>query len=317
MRLRFFLPIVLLVLIAACGDSTPSASTLAGAVVPGETEVVAPPTVVVEPTATPEPPPLPTPLPWAPPPTTRSARPAPEISAAAAVVLDEASASVLYEKNGFQPLSPASLTKIATLILALEKGDPDAWVETDVDSSTMRGSTVMGLEPGDRFRLRDLEYGLMLPSGNDAALAIGRFLSGSDAAFVGEMNGLLRRLGLNDGHFSNPHGLGAADHVVSAYEVAMLSRYGMSLPGFKEIVNTPSWTARGSRELRFGNINTFLTAYRSADGVKTGYTRRAGFTLAASATRNGRRIYVVVLNAPNRTSDAVALMDWAFSSHAW
>jgi D-alanyl-D-alanine carboxypeptidase len=175
----------------------------------------------------------------------------------------------------------------------------------------------MGLLPGDWFTLRDLLYGMMLPSGNDAALAIGRHLAGSDAAFIGEMNALAERLGLWDTHFANPHGLGARDHFTSARDLAMLSRYAMTVPGFADLVATPSWTANGSRGIALGNINTFLFNYPGADGLKTGYTRRAGPTLAASATRAGHRLFVVLLNAPARESDAYALMDWAFSAFEW
>jgi D-alanyl-D-alanine carboxypeptidase len=255
---------------------------------------------------------------WAAAPTFRFRAPGPpEITAQAAIVIDEASGAVLYEKEAHVPLAPASLTKIATLILALEHGDLDAWVDIDVDWREMRGSTVMGLIPGDRFILHDLLYGLMLPSGNDAALAIGRFIAGSDAAFVGRMNGLLYRLGLDEGQFANAHGLGNTSHNISTYALGMLSRYGMSLPGFQEISTAPRWTARGNRTLIFSNINTFLYVYPGADGVKSGYTRRSGNTLAASATRNGHRVYAIVFNAPGRDSDASRLLNWAFTSFTW
>ena len=170
----------------------------------------------------------------------------------------------------------------------------------------MRGSTVMGLLPGDRFTLRDLLYGLMLPSGNDAALAIGRYVAGSDEAFVAEMNELVTRLGLSDSHFANPHGLGGVNHVTSAYDLAMLSRYGMSLPGFYDIVNTRHyWKAQGNRVIEVANITGFLRMYRGADGVKTGYTRNAGSTLAAGAWRDGHRLYAVILNSGSREADAI------------
>ncbi|HXH20802.1 MAG TPA: D-alanyl-D-alanine carboxypeptidase family protein [Dehalococcoidia bacterium] len=247
----------------------------------------------------------------------RAATPPPEIAGLAAVVIDEASGAVLYDKDAHLRLPPASLTKIATAILALEHGNLDDEVTVDVDSRVMRGSTVMGLEPGDRFSLRDLLYGLMLPSGNDAALAIGRHLAGSDGAFVERMNGLLARLGLRESHFLNPHGLGRGEHLASAYDIAMLSRYAMSLPGFHELVNARSWVARGSRTIPLTNINTFLGYYPGADGVKTGYTRSAGSTLAASAARNGHRLFVVVLNSPARNEDARRLLNWAFTTYAW
>jgi D-alanyl-D-alanine carboxypeptidase len=175
----------------------------------------------------------------------------------------------------------------------------------------------MGLLPGDRFPLRDLLYGLMLPSGNDAALAIGRHISGSDQAFVAQMNLLLARFGLTNSRFANPHGLGTDGHYTSAYDLAVLARYGMSLPGFKEIVTAPFWHTHGSRPLSFSNINSFLYTYRGADGIKTGYTRRAGPTLVASATRDGHRLYAVLLNAPSREWDATLLLNCTFANHVW
>jgi serine-type D-Ala-D-Ala carboxypeptidase (penicillin-binding protein 5/6) len=241
----------------------------------------------------------------------------PAVSAVAAVLIDEASGAVLFDKNAHMPLPPASLTKIATLILALESGRLDEWVDVDVDSTAMPGSTIMGLLPGDRFTLRDLLYGLMLPSGNDAALAIGRYLAGSDEAFVTAMNRLTQRLGLTESNFLNPHGLGGGAHATSAYDLAILSRYGMSLPGFREIVTATSWKAAGSRTILLGNINTFLSSYAGADGLKTGYTRSAGRTLAASATRNGHRLYAIVLNSNTRDEDAGRLLNWAFANLTW
>jgi D-alanyl-D-alanine carboxypeptidase len=175
----------------------------------------------------------------------------------------------------------------------------------------------MGLLPGDRFRLRDLLYGTLLSSGNDAALAVGRQVAGSDREFVAQMNELAQRLGLSDTHFVNAHGLSERGHLSTAYDLALLARHAMSTPGFAELVAARSWTAEGSRKIEVGNINTFLTGYPGADGVKTGYTHRAGRTMVASATREGHRVYVVLLNAPNLDEDARRLMDWAFASFRW
>ena len=261
----------------------------------------------------------PVPAPWAPPPLAIQAiAMPPTIEAAAAIVVDDASGAVLYERDAHRPLAPASLTKIATAILAVEEGDLDAWVEVDVDSRTMRGSTVMGLVPGDRFRLRDLLYGLMLASGNDAALAIGRHVAGSDPAFVERMNALAARLGLSESRFINPHGLGGVGHASSAYDIAMLARYGMRLPAFAEVVGARTWTARGSRTIELSTlIDSSLSGLRGADGVKSGYTRSAGKTLAVSATRDGHRVYAVVLNDAERERDAHALIEWAFANYRW
>jgi D-alanyl-D-alanine carboxypeptidase len=259
----------------------------------------------------------PVPAPSASAPVLHSDAPAPEVGALAAVVVDGASGAILYGKDAFRPLPPASLTKIATAILVLEAGGLDTQVDIDVDAREMPRSSVMGLLPGDRFTVRDLLHGLMLPSGNDAAIALARAVSGSEAAFVAEMNGLVDRLALHDTAFANPHGLGSPNHAASAYDLAMLSRYAMTVPGFPELVATGSYTASGTRDLYMANINTFLYSYPGADGLKTGYTRRAGHTLVASAVRDGHRLFAVVLNSATRDADAAALLDWAFASHGW
>ena len=245
--------------------------------------------------------------------------PPPSFDARAAVVIDEASGAVLYDYNAHDSIPMASLTKIATAILALEGAPVDSWVPINtVDYRQMPGSSVMGVVPGDCFTLRDLLYGLMLPSGNDAALAIARYQAGSDEAFVVQMNTLMRRLGLTDTNFTDPHGLGSANHRSSAYDIAMMSRYAMTqLPLFRTIVKTPSWTAYGDRELSMRNVNSFISQVDGADGVKTGYTEEAGRTLSASATRNGHRLYAVILNEQNRYATAGDLIDWAFDNFTW
>ena len=241
----------------------------------------------------------------------------PNVSAYAGVIVDAASGAVLWEKRAHEPLPPASLTKIATAILAIESGKLDASVPIDIDARLMADSTVMGLRPGDCFRVRDLLYGLMLASGNDAALAIGRAVSGSDAAFVAQMNGLLGRLELRESRFVNPHGLDAAGHEASATDLALLSRYALSLPMFADVVRTSQWQAQGSRTVDVYNVNSFLARYGGADGVKTGFTEDAGRTLVASATRDGRRVIVTLLNAPARDDDAQLLLDWVFGNFSW
>ncbi|TAK74244.1 MAG: D-alanyl-D-alanine carboxypeptidase [Dehalococcoidia bacterium] len=241
---------------------------------------------------------------------------APVNTALAAVVMDEASGAVLYEKDAHRALPPASLTKIATAILAAESGRLDELVTVDVDSRVMRGSTVMGLVPGDRFTLRELLHGLMMPSGNDAALAIGRALAGSDAAFVQQMNDLSRRLGLTDTSWANPHGLGGANHYTSAYDLAILSRYYMSFPALRDVVSKRSYTAGVDRPIEMWTLNP-LFGYPGVDGLKTGYTRTAGNTLVTSRVKDGHRIFVVILNDRERAGDAWALSQWAFETYRW
>ena len=254
---------------------------------------------------------------WASGPTmAESSTPAPANAALAAIVIDEASGAVLYEKDAHRQLPPASLTKIATAILAAERGNFDETVTVDVDSRTMRGSTVMGVIPGDRFTMRDLLHGLMMPSGNDAALAIGRALAGSDAAFVQQMNDLSRRLGLTDTNWANPHGLNGLDHRTSAYDLAILSRYYMSFPELRDVASKGVYMAQGDRAIQMYTLNP-LFGYPGVDGLKTGYTRTAGSTLVTSRVKDGNRVFVVILNDGNRAGDAWALTQWAFAAYRW
>lgn len=254
---------------------------------------------------------------------------APEVSASAVAVLDEASMTLLYGKNPDQHRAPASLTKVATAILAIQSDQLDDVVTSDVDCWQMPGSSLMGLRPGDRFTLRDLMYGLILMSGNDAALAIARHLAGNDAMFVYRMNALARSLGLEDTHFTDPHGLGGPEHYSTARDMAILARYAMQFPELREIAHARSWTAWGTREvapddadvkrISMANyVTPFLDTIEGSDGLKTGYTTEAGPTFIGSAERDGRRIYVVLLNAQgDRFAEAGALLDWAFEHHEW
>lgn len=260
---------------------------------------------------------MPSPAPWAAAPVRAAPIPVPAVTAKAVAVVDEASGAVLYAFNAEQPLPPASLTKIATAIVAIEGADLDAWTMTDVDRRGLPDSTLMGLFPGDCFRLRDLLRGLLLASGNDAALALAQAVAGSDDAFVTQMNVRVARLGLVNTHFANPHGLDADGHRASATDLATLARYAMQLPEFAAIVGAEEASAAGSREILLYNSNRFLTRYPGADGVKTGFTADAGRTIVASAVRDGHRVYVVLLDAPDREEDAARLLDWAFLTFLW
>jgi len=244
---------------------------------------------------------------------------APAISARAAIVIDDVSGAVLYESNSHTRLFPASLTKIATAALAIDRGNLDRLVtiDFDLDSPELDDATEMGLDYGDRFTLRDLIYGMLLPSGADASLAIAHAVAGSEQAFVQQMNAFMESLGLFDTHFLDPHGIGGPTHVSSAYDIAMLSRYALRQPLFAKVVDTDEYKAVGSRTITVGNTNPWMFTYPGANGVKSGFTEQAGPTLSASATRSGHRVIVVVLDAPQRNADTTALMDWAFNTFCW
>ena len=258
-------------------------------------------------------------LAWGPAPSPlSSAATPPSVVGESAILIDETSGAVLYEKDPHAHLAPASVTKIMTALIALERGNPDDRVEVNIDSRTMRGSTVMGLIPGERLSLEDLLYGMMLPSGNDAALAIAEHISGSTPNFVALMNQRANELGLVDTHFVNPHGLDNPAHYSSAYDLAVLARIAMQRADFRTIVNTKYRVVKGMlATYQLGTLNPLYSRLAGVDGVKTGFTRNARQTLVGSVTRNGHRVIVVVLKSPDRASDGVGLLNWAFDAYSW
>ncbi|MGE3856117.1 MAG: D-alanyl-D-alanine carboxypeptidase family protein [Dehalococcoidia bacterium] len=258
-------------------------------------------------------------VPWGPTPGLRAGAPeAPAIAGAAAVVLDEASGTILHAKDQHARFPGASLTKIMTALVALERGHLDDRVDVAVDSRRMRGSTVMGLQPGETLTLEDLLYGLMLPSGNDAALAIAEHIGGSTDEFVRLMNQRAAELGMADTLYTNPHGLDSGGPYTSAFDLAVLTRTAMAREDFRTIANTRYKVVTGAQATyQLGNLNPLYGMLPGVDGVKTGYTRRARQTLVGSVTREGHRVYVVVLQSPDRAGDGTSLLNWAFAAHAW
>jgi D-alanyl-D-alanine carboxypeptidase (penicillin-binding protein 5/6) len=244
--------------------------------------------------------------------------PPPPISAKAAVVIDGDTGRVLYDLNAHERRAPASTTKIMTALLAIrDGGDLDRTVISDVDGSQMPDSSIMGLKPGFPISMRDLLYGLMLPSGNDAAIVLAEQVAGSTPAFVDLMNRTAAELGLRDTHFVNPHGLDDVHHYSSAYDLARLGRVAMQDPVFAQIAGTREWHLSPPWDYDLHNGNTLLGGYPGADGVKIGWTDWAGWTLVASAQRDGHRLFVTVLDSEDRNADASALFDWAFASYEW
>jgi D-alanyl-D-alanine carboxypeptidase (penicillin-binding protein 5/6) len=276
-------------------------------------------TLAVEAPAPPAPPPAPAPAaPAVPAPPAASpvlvpTAPAPPVSATAYAVIERSCGALDYGFNEHQRLAPASLTKIVTSLLVAQNANLDDVVDITVSGSQMRkqGSSVMGIEPGQRYSMRDLLYGLLLPSGNDAAVAIAQYLGGGDVnRFVEMMNQQAAALGMADSHFSNPHGLDADDLYSSAYDMAVAGRAALDTPLLFDVSNTRSWvTATG---LSFRNGNKLLGTYPGADGVKIGFTTNAKQTIVAAAERDGRSLIISVFGSEDRYADSRALLDWAF-----
>lgn len=238
----------------------------------------------------------------------------PRLSARAAVLIDAETATVLTERNGHRRIAPASTTKIMTAIVALERGRLDDVATVSKRAARINGSS-MGLRAGQQFRLGDLLVGLMLRSGNDAAVAIAEHVGGTVEGFVEEMNRKAIEVGATATHFVNPHGLDHPNHYTTAYDLAVITRYAMRNPEFARLVAMREASVvelDRPREWKLRNTNRLLFSYADADGVKTGTTGRAGNCLVASATRGDQRLIAVVMNAGDRWRDAQALLDWGF-----
>ncbi|MNB89362.1 D-alanyl-D-alanine carboxypeptidase DacB precursor [compost metagenome] len=237
--------------------------------------------------------------------------------ARAAALIDVESGRLLYSSRGDEPMLIASLTKIMTAIVAIENGDLASKVKVGKNAFAKEGSSLY-LKQGEEMLLEDMLYGLMLRSGNDAATAIAEHVGGSEQGFVYMMNAKAEELGLKNSHFANPHGLDAEGHYSSANDMAVLTAYAMHNPVFKEIVKTQEKTADNPYEkwdYKWANKNKMLRLYEGADGVKTGYTKKALRCLVSSATRGGQQLVAVTLNDGNDWNDHAALLNFGFNHY--
>jgi D-alanyl-D-alanine carboxypeptidase (penicillin-binding protein 5/6) len=247
----------------------------------------------------------------------------PQIGAQSAIVVEYPGGRILYSKNEHERMAPASLTKIMTAILALEYAGPGEIVAATPDD--LVGESAMGLVSGEQQTMLDMLYGMMLPSGNDAAMAIARHLGSTVGAnvqaegadpigrFAVMMNVRAQQLGLAESHFLNPHGLDAEGHYSTAYDLASLSWYALHIPEFNKVVAQAYYEAPGHPLL---NTNEMLTRYEGADGIKTGWTDGCGLCLVTSASRGGHRLISVVLNAPQWWKDSADILDYGFAKIA-
>jgi D-alanyl-D-alanine carboxypeptidase len=242
------------------------------------------------------------------------------VSAKAAALIDVQSGRILYGKNLDKRMRIASLTKIITAIVAIESGKLDETVTVSKNAYRVEGSSIY-LDLGEKQKLIDLVYAIMLRSGNDAATAIAEHVGGGSVQkFVGMMNAKVKELGLEGTHFANPHGLDAEDHYSTAYDMVQLTAYALRNPIFREVVSTKvkkiPWEGKDwNRTMR--NKNKMLIRYEGADGVKTGYTEEAGRCLASSATRYGRQLAVIVLQDGNDWNDSGKLLDYGFTKYQY
>ena len=233
------------------------------------------------------------------------------VSAKRAYVLDAVSGRVLYEKNPDERSLIASTTKIMTALIICEQCNVLDRMRIPKEAVGIEGSS-MYLREGEVLTLQELLYGLMLSSGNDAAVALAIYCGGTVEGFAELMNDKARNLGLHNTHFANPNGLDSPGHYSTARDLAVLAAYAMENPIFRKTVSTKS-LRMGQRCLI--NHNKLLWRVEGADGVKTGYTRAAGRILVSSATRNGRRILAVTIDDPDDWNDHASLLEAGFSRY--
>lgn len=232
------------------------------------------------------------------------------ISAEHAIVLDGQTGRVLYEKDADTTSLIASTTKIMTALIICEQCNVLDRMVIPKEAIGIEGSS-MYLREGEVLTLQELLYGLMLQSGNDAAVALAIYCGGTVEGFAELMNDKAHKLGLNNTHFVNPHGLDAPDHYSTARDLAILSSYAMENPIFVRTVSAKNVTI-GERCLR--NHNKLLWQVDGADGVKTGFTKASGRILVSSVLRQGRRIVTVTINAPDDWNDHKVLIENGFTS---
>ncbi len=241
--------------------------------------------------------------------------PPPPVRAFGAVVMNASTGQVLMSVDAHRRLPMASTTKIMTALLAVELGGLSDRIVVPAGAFNFESdASVMGLRAGDVVTLRELLYGLLLPSGADAANVIAIHYAGSESRFVILMNREARRLGMYDTHYATPHGLPAPNQYSSAYDLAVLGRYVSAIPALMHIVCTRSYSWNGHV---FTNLNHVIFWYPGADGIKPGFTNEAGLCQVLDIRRDGRHLVVALLHTSDMVIDARNLIDYGLQDFRW
>ncbi|HYF82876.1 MAG TPA: D-alanyl-D-alanine carboxypeptidase family protein [Clostridia bacterium] len=242
-----------------------------------------------------------------------------DTSARAAVIMDVNSGRILYSKNMNEKLAMASTTKIMTSLVAIESGKLEEMVTVSKKASHTEGSSIY-LREGERHTVHDLVYAIMLRSGNDAAVAVAEHIGGSVEGFADLMNRKAQEIGAENTQFANPHGLDAAGHYTTAHDLALITAYALRNPVFANIVSSKKKTIEGppneSWDRVMINKNKMLWQFEGGNGVKTGYTQKAGRCLVSSATRDGMQLVCVVLNCGPMWNESSALLEYGFKNYS-
>jgi D-alanyl-D-alanine carboxypeptidase (penicillin-binding protein 5/6) len=232
------------------------------------------------------------------------------------LLADAETGEILWQRNPDLRCYPASLTKIMTAILVLERSNLDDWVTVPKDAAFI-GESSMALKEGEKVQLKDLLNAILVRSANDACVAAAIYLAGSVEKFVEWMNEKAKELGMTNTHFVNPHGLHHPQHFTTARDLLTLTRYALQNPTFRSIVSQREIIIAPTNKSalrRYRNRNKLLELYPGCDGVKTGYTIPAGKCLVASATRNGWQLIAIVLGSQDHFADCATLFDHGFNN---
>ena len=240
-----------------------------------------------------------------------------ETSATSAILIDTDSGRIMYEKNIHNKRSIASISKIMTAIIAIESNKLEEVVNIGEEIDKAYGSGIY-IKKGEHIKLIDLIYGLMLRSGNDAALAIANYVGGNTKNFVNMMNEKAKELGMKNSTFNNPSGLDEEDegNISTAYDMSLLISYAIKNEQFKKIVGTKKYKLQTDmNNYSWTNKNKLLFSYKYTTGGKTGYTEKARRTLVTTATHNGLNLAVVTLNDGNDFTDHKNLFEYGFNNY--
>ena len=242
------------------------------------------------------------------------------INSRACIVFDRNSKMILYGKNERKQVKMASTTKIMTAIIVIENCNLNDTVEVSKKAASTGGSR-LGLKSGDKITIKDLLYGLMLVSGNDAAVALAEHVGGDIQGFADLMNNKANELGLTNTHYESPHGLDSEGHYTTAYELAKLADYALKNETFSNIVGTKNYTVTiNGYPKNLSNTNELLGNLNGIYGVKTGFTNGANRCLVTSCKRGDMDIICVVLGADTknfRTKDSIKLIEYAFNNYIY
>lgn len=247
----------------------------------------------------------------------------PETKAPAAVLMEASSGEIIYEKNPGQRRAPASVTKVATLLVALDalhegKVQLDDRVVTSEAAWEMGGSEIW-LEPGEDLSYQEMLIAIAVGSANDACVAVAEHIAGSEKAFVGLMNEKAQDMGLKNTHFVNAHGLPAKEHYTSAYDMAMLCREAIKYPEFLKLTSIKHYKLRDGKT-QLDNTNKLLWWYDGTDGGKTGWTTEADYCLVSTVKRDNLRLICCVFGVPEikgHFQESVTLYNWGFANYVY